>query len=200
MWRRAITPEQTRAEVDFLEKRIYGGTAGKFLDVPCGNGRHAVELAMRGHAVTAVDSSEESIAEARTKSGPVEWLLGDMCELPRIAKFDVAYCFGNSFGYLDRDGVRRFLRAIARALKPAGRFVIETGMAAESILPGLVKNRWFRLGDIFMLSENQYDSGREDSISSTLSSAVARYPCVRVRALPSQSRRFTVCTRRPISK
>jgi SAM-dependent methyltransferase len=187
MWRRAITPEQTRAEVDFLEKRIYGGTAGKFLDVPCGNGRHAVELAMRGHAVTAVDSSEESIAEARTKSGPVEWLLGDMCELPRIAKFDVAYCFGNSFGYLDRDGVRRFLRAIARALKPAGRFVIETGMAAESILPGLVKNRWFRLGDIFMLSENQYDpeQGRLD----------IQYTFIRggeVSVRPSSSFTFTV--------
>jgi hypothetical protein len=37
-------------------------------------------------------------------------------------------------------------------------------MAAESILPGLVKNRWYRAGDIFMLSENQYhpEQGRLD--------------------------------------
>ena len=31
-------------------------------------------------------------------------------------------------------------------------------MAAESILPTLVKSRWHRAGDIFMLSENQYDA------------------------------------------
>ena len=29
-------------------------------------------------------------------------------------------------------------------------------MAAESILPGLQKTRWYRVGDIYMLSENQY--------------------------------------------
>lgn len=37
-------------------------------------------------------------------------------------------------------------------------------MAAESILPALAKTRWFRLGDIYMLSENQFhpQDGRLD--------------------------------------
>jgi len=35
--------------------------------------------------------------------------------------------------------------------------VIDSGMAAESILPARVASRWFRLGDLFMLSENRYD-------------------------------------------
>jgi SAM-dependent methyltransferase len=159
LWRRVTTPEQTRAEVDFLEKIFGSANGARLLDVPCGNGRHALEFASRGYAVTGVDSSAEFIAETRGKSRQVEWLLGDMCDLPWTAEFNAAYCFGNSFGYLDRDGARRFLGAVARALKPGGRFAIETGMAAESILPGLVKNRWHRAGDIFMLSENQYDPG-----------------------------------------
>ncbi|MGI9070636.1 MAG: SAM-dependent methyltransferase [Bryobacteraceae bacterium] len=77
-----------------------------------------------------------------------------MRELPWISEFDGAYCFGNSFCYLDRVNAAAFLDGIARALKPGGRFAVETGMAAESILPGLVKTRWFKAGDIFMLSKN----------------------------------------------
>ncbi len=46
---------------------------------------------------------------------------------------------------------------MARVLKPGARFVVDTGMAAESILSTRVTKRWYRLGDIFMLSENRYD-------------------------------------------
>ena len=156
-WRRCITPEQTRGEAGFLERVLRTSPSARLVDVPCGNGRHVVELAGRGYRMTGVDQSEEFIAEARgATTMPVRWVQGDMCELPWVSEFDGAYCFGNSFPYLDRDGVRKFLFAVARALKPGGRFVVETGMTAESILPTLVKNRWFKLGDIFMLSENQY--------------------------------------------
>ncbi len=156
MWRRAMSPEQTRAEADFLERVLQAGPNAQFLDVPCGNGRHALELASRGHRMTGVDLAEEFIAEARASAVPARWVLGDMCELPWSSEFDGAYCFGNSFGYLDRDRAVEFLSAVARALKPGARFVIETGMAAESILPALLKTRWYKLGDIYTLSENQY--------------------------------------------
>jgi SAM-dependent methyltransferase len=157
MWRRAVTPQQTCADVEFLERALKMNPGGRLLDVPCGNGRHAVEFASRGYPMTGVDSSEEFIVEARGRID-ARWILGDMCNLPWTGEFDGAYCFGNSFGYLDREGVRKFLGAVADALKPGARFAIETGMAAESILPTLVRNRWFRLGDLFMLSENQYDA------------------------------------------
>ncbi|MFL6352108.1 MAG: class I SAM-dependent methyltransferase [Bryobacteraceae bacterium] len=157
LWRRVMTPEQTRAEVEFLERALRIRPQAQLLDVPCGNGRHALEFANRGHSMTGVDLSEEFIAEVRSKSAsPARWMCGDMCELPWISKFDGAYCFGNSFGYLDRANAGKFLGRIARALKPNGRFAVETGMAAESILPALLKTRWFKAGDIFMLSENQY--------------------------------------------
>jgi SAM-dependent methyltransferase len=157
MWRRAVSPEQTRAEADFLEKVFETAPPAKLLDVPCGNGRHAVELAKRGFSLTGVDSSEEFLAEARAATSlPIRWILGDMCDLPWASEFHGACCMGNSFCYLDYAGVRKFLGAVAAALRPGGRFVIDTGMAAESILPVLGKGRWHRLGDLFMLTENQY--------------------------------------------
>jgi SAM-dependent methyltransferase len=157
VWRRAMSPEQTRTEVEFLERVLRIGPGAQLLDLPCGNGRHALEFTARGYSMTGVDQSEEFIAEARDKSPAAgRWILGDMRDLPWFSEFDGAYCFGNSFCYLDRVNAGKFLSAIARALKPGGRFVIETGMAAESILPGLLKTRWFKAGDIFMLSQNQY--------------------------------------------
>lgn len=164
-WRRAITLEQTRAEADFLARTFAAFSGAHFLDVPCGNGRHALELAARGYRVTGVDLSAEFIAEARAAGPPLtRWVHADMCDLPWSDTFDGAYCFGNSFGYLDRDGARRFLAAVSQSLKSGARFVVDTGMAAESILPGLLQRRWHRLGDLVVLSENRYDpaEGRLD--------------------------------------
>ena len=156
-WRRAMSPEQTRAEADFLERVLNPNPNERLLDVPCGNGRHAIELANRGYSLTGVDSSEEYIAEARAAAAhPIRWVLGDMCELPWKDEFQGAYCFGNSFGYLDYGGARTFLAAIARALKPGGKLAVDTGMVAESILPALGKGRFHRLGDIVVVSENKY--------------------------------------------
>jgi SAM-dependent methyltransferase len=156
MWRQAMTPEWTRPEADFFERALRLEPQARLLDVPCGNGRHAIELASRGYRMTGLDQSEEFIAEARSAPHPIQWILGDMRELDFVAQFDGAYCFGNSFGYLDHEEARQFLTGIARALKPGARFALETGMAAESILPSLEQKHWYRVGDILMLSQNQY--------------------------------------------
>jgi SAM-dependent methyltransferase len=155
-WRRAMTPEQTRSEAAFLQKALALDGPSDVLDVPCGNGRHSIELAKAGHRVTGFDLSEEFLAEARTAAENVRWVHGDMRQLDYTAEFNGAFCFGNSFTYLDSDQAAEFFRAIARSLKPGGRFALETGMAAESILPTRQPTRWFKLGDIYMLSENQY--------------------------------------------
>jgi SAM-dependent methyltransferase len=158
MWRQAMTPEQTRVEAEFLLKSLNARDGSRLLDVPCGVGRHSIELARAGCIVTGVDASDEMIAAAQAESAglPVAWIMGDMRELPWTSEFDGAFCFGNSFGCLDSDGARTFLAAVAGALKPGGRFALETGMAAESILPSLQRTGWYKVGDIYMLSERRY--------------------------------------------
>lgn len=160
LWRGAVTPEQTRAEVDFLVKILGVAPNARVLDVPCGNGRHSLELAKRGHKVTGVDLAEEFIEEARNSGksagADIEWVLSDMRKLRWNAEFDGAFCFGNSFGYLDHEDTRIFLAALSRALKPGAKFVVEWG-TAEAILPAFLARRWYEVGNILMLIDNRYD-------------------------------------------
>jgi SAM-dependent methyltransferase len=161
-WRKAVTPEQTRADVDFLETALQLPPGGRILDNPCGNGRHSLELAARGYRVTGVDLSTESVAEAKATAASrgldAEFLQQDMRAIDANAEFDGAFCFGNSFSYIDYAGSCAFVAAVSRSLKPGARFALESGIAAESLLPKLERRRWLQLDDILFLSSNQYDA------------------------------------------
>jgi len=160
MWRDAMPPEQTRREVDFLERDLQLRAGQRVLDVPCGFGRHSLELARRAYQMTGVDVSEEMIGVAKKLAAEagasVEWRTAEMRDLAWQAEFDAAFCFGNSFGYLDRDGTRVFLRAVARALKPGSRFAFDYGMSAEGILPRFTAREWAPVGDLHFLENNCY--------------------------------------------
>ena len=163
-WIQAMSPEATFAEADFLERALAVTSGARLLDIPCGHGRHSLELFRRGFRVTGLDFSEDALRAARAQTSDVEWVRADMRRLSWESEFDGAFCLGNSFCYLDHSSASDFLRALAKALKPGARLVIETGMAAESILPTRQQKRWFRMGDILMLSENRYvaESSRLD--------------------------------------
>jgi hypothetical protein len=65
-------------------------------------------------------------------------------------------CFGNSFGYLDRDGTRAFVHALARTLKPGGRFAMDTAMVAETVLPTLRDRDEAQIGEVRFIEDNVY--------------------------------------------
>jgi hypothetical protein len=87
----------------------------------------------------------------------VRWQNSDMRRIETAAAFDGAYCFGNSFGYLEHEGMVAFLAALARALTTGARFVLDTGMAAESILPESIGRLWMEAGGVLLLVDNRYD-------------------------------------------
>jgi SAM-dependent methyltransferase len=160
VWRQGVPEEQTRAETEFLWEALRLRPGSRVLDVPCGAGRLSIPLAARGAHVTGIDLSAEQIERARTDEAAahvhVEWHLGEMRDLPTATGFDAAFCFGNSFGYLDRDGTRAFASAIARALLPGGRFAMDSGLVAESILPRLEPRQEATIGDVLFVEENHY--------------------------------------------
>jgi len=160
-WNRAMPPALTLMEVDFLEKALAPPPKARLLDIPCGSGRHSVELARRGYRMTAIDLSADflRLAQAHVADAAVQVDLrhADMRNPSLDADaFDGAFCFGNSFPYLDRIGVTAFLAALSRAIRPGGRLVIDTGCAAESILPTLLPQRWHRFDDIIVMSKANY--------------------------------------------
>jgi len=149
------------ADLPFLES-VFGAPNGQtILDIACGAGRHSIPLARHGYAVTGFDYSTSILEKARTRAdaeqASIEWHRGDMRELPWRDRFDGALCFGNSFGYCDREGTRAFIRTLAASLKPGAAFVLESGATAESLLPSLQKQRWMEAGDILFFSSNNYD-------------------------------------------
>ena len=164
-WNRAMPPALTLMEVDFLEKALAPDPAASLLDIPCGSGRHSVELAKRGYHMTGIDLSADFLSLARAGAAQaesdaqvqVDFRHGDMRN-PNVGTgvFDGAFCFGNSFPYLDRPGVTAFFGALSRAIRPGGRLVIDTGCAAESILPTLLPQRWHRFDDIIVMSKASY--------------------------------------------
>lgn len=164
MWRQCMPPEYTKRECDFLESVLKPPSGGRLLDVPCGHGRHLLELAARGYQLTGVDLSLDEVTDARERARSrnldVELLLGDMRELPWSERFDGGYCMGNAFGYLEDGGDAAFLKALAKGLKPRARFVLETGTAAETLLPNLKPRSWYPIGDILFLVANEYDAVR----------------------------------------
>jgi SAM-dependent methyltransferase len=139
-WRAVIPPEATRGEVDFVERALGLPRPGQLLDLPCGEGRHALELARRGHEVTGIDLSPYAVAramdEARRTGVSAELRVGDT-RSPPPGPFDGVCCLGNSISYLSHEDLRAFLRGVHAAVRPGARWVVDTGTAAESLLPKL---------------------------------------------------------------
>jgi ubiquinone/menaquinone biosynthesis C-methylase UbiE len=111
---------------------------GAALDVCCGTGAGLRFLRpLCRDRVVGVDLSRGMLAEARRRladapgAAPIELVRGDALALPFREAFDVVTCFG-AFGHILEEDEPRFVRELARALKPGGRFVFVT---ADRITP-----------------------------------------------------------------
>lgn len=123
--------KKTRQQVRFIDKEIGLPRRAAILDLCCGVGRHTTPLAIKGYRVTGVDISSRYLREARkaARNAGVEisFEKADMRRLAFRNEFDLIINMFSSFGYFpDRLDDLKTLRGVRRALKPGGKFLIET--------------------------------------------------------------------------
>jgi len=120
-------------ECDFLEEifaRFCKNKPRTLLDMACGTGNHAIELAKRGYHLTAIDSSPQMISIAMSKMK--RWGLAinfkemAMQEMKFDSKFDIIICMFSSIDYLvDYADLKKVLSNVYAHLKKEGLFVFD---------------------------------------------------------------------------
>jgi SAM-dependent methyltransferase len=130
-------------EVDFLLEELSLQPGGSILDVGCGTGRHAIEFARRGYAVTGLDLSSEMLARAadaaRASGVHADWVRADAARFSLLGKFDGAICLcEGAFGLLGQgdDPIGQplsILCNISRSLKPRAKAVFTVLNAAAML-------------------------------------------------------------------
>lgn len=117
------------AETDLIWRLLSLEPGMTVLDLACGHGRIANRLAARGAVVTGLDVTPRFLELAREDAAArgvdVEYVPGDMRELPWTDRFDRVVNWFTAFGYFDDDGNRKVLASVARALRSGGRLAIE---------------------------------------------------------------------------
>jgi SAM-dependent methyltransferase len=133
--------QNTVAEVEFLVEALGLSPGAAVLDVGCGTGRHAVELARRGYHVTGVDLSAGMLEQARKGADAagvqVVWRREDATAFAVKEPFDGVICLcEGAFGLLGRgdDAIGQplaILRCVAAALRPSAKclFTVLNGFA-----------------------------------------------------------------------
>lgn len=116
----------TLAAVDALAALADGGPV---LELGCGTGRLCLPLAGRGLAVAGIDASRAMLDRLRAKPGAeaVEVHQADMADFDvGRGRFAVAFAaFNTLFNVTGRDRQAACFAAVARHLRPGGRFVVE---------------------------------------------------------------------------
>ena len=153
--------ERTPVEIDQLEALLALRPPKRILDLPCGQGRHASELARRGYDVTGVDLSPYmlKVAEERARAADVRarWLAGDMREPVGGEKFDVVLNLFTSLGYFaDEADDRKVVDSAATMLVPAGRFVLEV-INGERLMDQFQEREWFTVGQAAVVERRSLD-------------------------------------------
>jgi ubiquinone/menaquinone biosynthesis C-methylase UbiE len=115
------------------DERFYVDLAGlpprTILDMGCGTGRLAAQLAALGHHVTGADPAIAMLDVACKREGGerVHWVRSDAGGLSLAARFDLIIMTGHAFQkLLTNSEISAALRAFVRHLGPGGKLAFET--------------------------------------------------------------------------
>ena len=113
--------------VDAVEEALRAravGAPARVLDAGCGTGRHAAELARRGHEVVLLEPVPELLEQARSRCPAARAFAADLSAPPPV-EVDAATCRGvlnDLVGDAERDSA---LATLAAVLRPGGIVVLD---------------------------------------------------------------------------
>ncbi|HMC68192.1 MAG TPA: class I SAM-dependent methyltransferase, partial [Mycobacteriales bacterium] len=169
-WEAAMPPHLTEEEVAYLTRALRLADGSTVLDVPCNRGRHALALAHAGVRVIGVDLSSEAVGVLRERGAqsdlPVVTHVADMRTFD-VGPVDAAYTLGNSLGYFAPADIGRFFSRVAGSVVPGGRYVVDSSMVAECVLPHFELESSHEAGGITMSDRHRYDV-RESRLDTTV--------------------------------
>ena len=158
---RPMSDAQVRREVDFIEESLEFAAGAELLDLACGGGRHAVDLAARGYVVTGVDYSPDQLESANALALRCKSAAGfsrvDMRELEYEEAFDGVISWNASFGYFEEDKNVDVLRRVYRALRPGGIFLIDVANR-DYAMNEAPSSEWFEGNECVCMDEMEMDA------------------------------------------
>lgn len=128
----------------------------KILDMPCGVGRHSIELNKKGFEVVGVDKTPAYIEEAEDSDdeNEIEFVQEDMKDFRRENSFDAVINWWNSFGYFeDEEDDRQMLENIHASLKDGGVLLMDYYSKEITALNNIMK-QWSEQDGIYNIEKS----------------------------------------------
>jgi len=139
----------------------YGLAQAKILDIACGTGTLAIELAKHGYIVHGIDFSREMINVAKSKSAGLSNLSFDiqnMIQFEVDGKFDLVTCTFDSINYiLKLSDLRKMLFRVASVLHEGRLFIFDSN-TKELYLSHSNETQKRELNDQSFIQHWSYDS------------------------------------------
>ncbi len=121
-----------KRECDWIENALekFGISGRKILDLGCGSGNHAIELAKRGYEVVALDKSqymmEKAVEKAKNENLKIDFINKDIRDFKLGIKFDAIISMFSVISYIteNRDLLSTFSN-VRGHLKDGGIFIFD---------------------------------------------------------------------------
>ncbi len=160
IWRKEEPKGLAEAEADLIEDVAKLEKQDKVLDIMCGYGRHAIELARRGYHLTAIDNSREYIDEIKIFSEndnlKIDARQEDVSQANFSGSYQAVICMGNSFAFFSKETAMALLKSVADCLNPGGLFIINTWTIAEIAIRNFQERTWHYVDDYKFLTESKF--------------------------------------------
>ncbi|MBS2016642.1 MAG: methyltransferase domain-containing protein [Deltaproteobacteria bacterium] len=155
-----VTDADIAREANFIEESLGCEAGATILDLACGTGRHAVELATRGYQVVGFDLSLAMLArasdEAQDRKQKINFVQGDMREMTFEETFDGVFSWNTSFGFFDEEKNAAVVAKVHRSLKKGGQFLLDV-VNRDYIIRQAPSLAWFEGDGCICMDEMQFD-------------------------------------------